>query len=62
VYVLENVRGIDVNKKLGVLSPHRKEVEIAVPGGIDKKDIVGATPVNDDGSYVGYSIPNFDRW
>ncbi|MBC3365929.1 RHS repeat-associated core domain-containing protein, partial [Pseudomonas sp. SWRI154] len=61
VYILKNVPGIDVNKKLGLLSPHRKEVEIAVPGGVDKKDIVGATPVNSDGSFVGYSIPNFDR-
>ncbi|WP_241494998.1 enterotoxin A family protein, partial [Pseudomonas mediterranea] len=61
VYVLKNVVGIDVNKKLGLLSPHRKEVEIAVPGGVDKRDIVGATPVHADGSYVGYSIPNFDR-
>jgi hypothetical protein len=61
VYVLKNVPGIDVNKKLGLLSPHRKELEIAVPGGVDKKDIVGATPVNADGSFVGYSIPNFDR-
>ena len=61
VYVLKNVPGIDVNKKLGLMSPHRREVEIAVPGGIDRKDIVGATPVNEDGTYVGYSIPNFDR-
>ncbi|MEX0163339.1 type IV secretion protein Rhs, partial [Pseudomonas brassicacearum] len=61
VYVLKNVPGIDVNKKLGLMSPHKKEVEIAVPGGVDRKDIVGATPVNEDGSYVGYSIPNFDR-
>ncbi|WP_053214659.1 RHS repeat-associated core domain-containing protein [Pseudomonas sp. Q12-87] len=61
VYVLKNVPGIDVNKKLGLMSPHRREVEIAVPGGIDRKDIVGATPVNEDGTYAGYSIPNFDR-
>lgn len=59
--MLKNVPGIDVNKKLGLLSPDRKEMEIAVPGGVDKKDIVGATPVDADGAYVGYSIPNFDR-
>ncbi|MDR8364395.1 RHS repeat-associated core domain-containing protein [Pseudomonas sp. JL3] len=58
VYVIRNIRGIDVNKKLGMMSPHRGEVEIAFPGGIDTRDIIGVTPVNADGSYVGYSTPN----
>ncbi|KPG98685.1 type IV secretion protein Rhs [Pseudomonas sp. RIT-PI-q] len=58
VYVIKNIRGIDVNKRLGVLSPHRNEVEIALPGGVDSRDILGVTPVNADGSYVGYSTPN----
>jgi RHS repeat-associated protein len=58
VYVIKNIRGIDVNKRLGMLSPHRKEVEIALPGGVDSRDILGVTPVNADGSYVGYSTPN----
>ncbi|WP_212626924.1 RHS repeat-associated core domain-containing protein [Pseudomonas sp. PP3] len=63
VYVIKNIRGIDVNKKLGLLSPHRKEVEIAMPGGIDSKDILGVTPVHADGSYQGYSIPNpYRKW
>jgi len=43
------------------VSPHRKEVEIEVLGGVDGKDIVGATPANEDGTYVRYWIPNFDR-
>ncbi|WP_030127948.1 RHS repeat-associated core domain-containing protein [Pseudomonas sp. QTF5] len=58
IYALKNIRGIDVNKELGMMSPHRREVEIAFPGGIKNHDIVGATPVYDDGSYKGYSIPN----
>nr|WP_244220802.1 RHS repeat-associated core domain-containing protein [Pseudomonas kribbensis] len=58
IYILKNIRGIDVNKELGAMSPHRREKEIAVPGGINNRDIVGATPVNEDGTYVGYSIPN----
>lgn len=61
IYVIKNIRGIDVNKKLGMMSPHRGEVEIAFPGGIDTRDIIGVTPVNADGSYVGYSTPNPNR-
>ncbi|MNL22964.1 hypothetical protein D3C87_1443280 [compost metagenome] len=61
VYAIKNIRGIDVNKKLGVLSPHRREVEIAMPGGVESKDILGVTPVRADGSYEGYSIPNPHR-
>jgi RHS repeat-associated protein len=61
VYVIKNIRGIDVNKRLGMISPHRREVEIAFPGGIDSRDILGVTPVNADGSYVGYSTPNPHR-
>ncbi|WP_409319433.1 RHS repeat-associated core domain-containing protein, partial [Pseudomonas sp. KCJK9016] len=58
VYILKNIRGIDVNKELGAMSPHRREAEIAVPGGINNRDIVGVTPVTEDGLYKGYSIPN----
>ncbi|MGF6109553.1 RHS repeat-associated core domain-containing protein [Pseudomonas frederiksbergensis] len=58
IYVLKNIDGVDVNKELGAMSPHRRETEIAFPGGIKNQDIVGATPVYDDGSYKGYSIPN----
>jgi len=58
IYILKNIRGLNVNKELGAMSPHRREVEIAVPGGINNTDIVGATPVTEDGEYIGYSIPN----
>ncbi|MBC3208614.1 RHS domain-containing protein, partial [Pseudomonas sp. SWRI111] len=58
IYVLKNIRGINVNKELGAMSPHRREVEIAFPGGINNRDIVGATPVTENGEYIGYSIPN----
>ncbi|KPG96880.1 RHS repeat-associated core domain-containing protein [Pseudomonas sp. RIT-PI-r] len=58
IYILKNIRGLNVNKELGAMSPHRREVEIAVPGGINNRDIVGATPVTEDGEYIGYSIPN----
>jgi hypothetical protein len=58
IYILKNIRGINVNKELGAMSPHRREVEIAVPGGINNKDIVGVTPVTENGEYIGYSIPN----
>jgi RHS repeat-associated protein len=58
VYVLKNVRGLDVNKELGMMSPHRRETEIAIPGGVNNQDIVGVTPVHADGSYKGYSVPN----
>jgi RHS repeat-associated protein len=61
VYVIKNIRGIDVNKRLGMISPHRREVEIALPGGVDSRDILGVTPVNADGSYKGYSTPNPHR-
>jgi hypothetical protein len=61
VYVIKNIRGINVNKKLGLLSPHKGEAEIAMPGGIDTKDILGVIPVRADGSYEGYSIPNPNR-
>ncbi|SFM26063.1 RHS repeat-associated core domain-containing protein, partial [Pseudomonas sp. ok602] len=58
IYVMRKVPGIYVNKKLGLLSPHRREIEVAVPGGVSPKDILGATPINADGSHVGYSVLN----
>ena len=39
-------------------SPFPEEKEIAIPGGINAHNILGATPVNADGSYVGYTILN----
>ncbi|WP_392886756.1 RHS repeat-associated core domain-containing protein [Pseudomonas migulae] len=61
VYVIKNIKGIDVNKKLGSRSPHKGEAEIAMPGGVDSKYILGVTPVHADGTYKGYSIPNPHR-
>jgi hypothetical protein len=58
VYAQKTISGVDVNKELGAMSPHRREIEIAFPGGIKNDDIVGAIPVTADGDYKGYSIPN----
>ncbi|MGJ0126507.1 hypothetical protein [Pantoea sp. RHCKP32] len=32
---------------------------MAVPGAISNKDILGVTPVNEDGSFVGFTFINF---
>ncbi|MBC3272681.1 type IV secretion protein Rhs, partial [Pseudomonas sp. SWRI81] len=61
LYTLRKILGIDVNKELGNLAPFADETEIAIPGSIHTGDIIGATPLNKDGSYVGYSIPNPNR-
>lgn len=58
LYTLRRVEGRDVNRELGSSVPFPDEKEIAIPGGIKSKDILGVTPLNADGSYVGYSIPN----
>lgn len=59
VYVIRKPKsGIDVNLSLGAASPNPRELEIAVPWKIEPSDIRGVTPVNADGSYVGYSILN----
>nr|WP_242281390.1 enterotoxin A family protein [Pantoea deleyi] len=50
---------IDVNKTLGKNTPFPDELEMAVPGTISNKDILGVTPVNEDGSFVGFSFINF---
>ncbi len=58
LYVLRKVPGRDVNKELGSKVPFPEEKEIAIPNQINTEDILGVTPLNADGSYVGYSIPN----
>jgi hypothetical protein len=58
IYSVRSSNGIDVNKTLGSKSPFPEEKEIAIPGGIESKNILGATPVNPDGSYVGYTVLN----
>jgi RHS repeat-associated protein len=61
LYALKRIPGRDVNKELGKLAPFDAEAEIAIQSKIDSKDILGATPMKRDGSYVGYSIPNPNR-
>ncbi|NWA84474.1 RHS repeat-associated core domain-containing protein [Pseudomonas sp. D2002] len=56
LYTLRKIPGRDVNKELGVRSKHKNELEIAIPERIDTKDILGASPVNEDGTYKGYTI------
>lgn len=58
LYTIRKVDGHDVNKELGKAVPFPEEKEIAIPGGVDREDILGVTPLNADGSYVGYSTPN----
>lgn len=50
---------VDVNATLGNLSPHARELEIAIPRRIDPSDILGVTPLNADGSDVGFTILNW---
>lgn len=47
-----------MNNELGSKVPFPEEKEIAISNQIRKEDILGVTPVNADGSYVGHSIPN----
>ncbi|WP_124380111.1 scabin-related ADP-ribosyltransferase [Pseudomonas synxantha] len=61
LYTLRKIPGIDVNKELGMRSKHKNELEIAIPGRIDTKDILGASPVNEDGTFKGYTILNPNR-
>ena len=61
LYTLKKIPGRDVNKELGILSDYKKEREIAIPNRIDTKDILGATPVHDDGTHKGYSLINPNR-
>jgi hypothetical protein len=51
-------RSIDVNEYLGWESPHYDEFEIVIPYRVLPSDVRGVTPLNSDGSYVGYSILN----
>ncbi|CRM90718.1 Cell wall-associated polypeptide CWBP200 [Pseudomonas sp. 22 E 5] len=61
LYTLKRIPGRDVNKELGTRSKHKNETEIAIPGRIDSKDILGASPVNEDGTFKGYTILNPNR-
>ncbi|WP_274597739.1 RHS repeat-associated core domain-containing protein, partial [Erwinia amylovora] len=60
VYAIrQQPNAIDVNKTLGKNTPFPDEIEMAVPGSISNKDVLGVTPVNGDGSFVGFSFINF---
>ncbi|WP_207303114.1 RHS repeat-associated core domain-containing protein, partial [Pseudomonas antarctica] len=61
LYILKKIPGRDINKELGNRSDYKKEREIAIPGRIDTNDILGATPLNDDGTHKGYSLINQNR-
>jgi RHS repeat-associated protein len=61
LYTLRKIPGRDVNKELGKRSDYKVEHEIAIPNRIDTKDILGATPLNDDGTHNGYSLINPNR-
>ncbi|WP_173883071.1 MULTISPECIES: RHS repeat-associated core domain-containing protein, partial [unclassified Pseudomonas] len=61
LYTLKKIPGRDVNKELGDRSKYKYELEIAIPKRIDTKDILGASPVNDDGTYKGYTLLNPNR-
>lgn len=58
VYAVRAPNGIDVNKVLGKESPFPEEKEITIPYVVKLTQILGATPVKSDGSYIGYSILN----
>jgi hypothetical protein len=61
LYTLKSIEGHDINMELGKQTPYPKEQEFAIHHKISTTDILGATPVKSDGSYVGYSIPNPNR-
>ncbi|WP_448111833.1 scabin-related ADP-ribosyltransferase [Pseudomonas lini] len=62
LYTLKKINGHDINKELHSDDiPYSYEFEIAIPDKIKSEDIIGATPLKKDGSYVGYSIPNPQR-
>jgi hypothetical protein len=49
---------LDVNQILGIRSPYVDEMEIAIPVSVPPRDIRAVTPLNRDGTYLGYSILN----
>ena len=61
LYTLRLMSGRDVNRELGGKVPFPEEMEIAIPGNIRKEDVLGVTPLNADGTHMGYSIPNLAR-
>ncbi|UUE59858.1 enterotoxin A family protein [Pectobacterium aroidearum] len=58
IYAVKSNNGIDVNSVLGRNSPAGHELEVAIPGGVRPGNVLGATPVNADGTLGNYSILN----
>ncbi|WP_208605828.1 scabin-related ADP-ribosyltransferase, partial [Rodentibacter genomosp. 1] len=58
VYAIKPNGGIDVNRTLGSTSPYPSEQEIAIPYGINPKNILGVTPVDKNGKLGNHSILN----
>jgi complete genome; segment 11/17 len=56
----KGLHGIDINSSLGSASKYPHEAEIAVVSKIPSRNIIGARPINADGS-IGkfYSNPNY---
>nr|WP_240043612.1 hypothetical protein [Pseudomonas rhizoryzae] len=61
LYTIRKIEGKDINRELEGLVPFPEEQEIAIKGGVKKHEILGATPLNKDGSPVGYSVLNPNR-
>nr|WP_277355981.1 RHS repeat-associated core domain-containing protein [Marinobacter daepoensis] len=58
IFAVRSDNGIDVNERLGKQSPFPEEEEVAIPFGVKPPEVLGYTPVNKDGSYVGYTVIN----
>ena len=60
VFAIRRSRGLDVNARLGEISPSRREREVAVPILVPASDILGFTPLRSDGSFGNASIINLN--
>jgi len=58
VFVVRPRNGVDVNQSLGPRSPFPDELEVAIPNGVDPRDIRAVT-LNDQG--ISILNPNFQR-
>ena len=60
VFAIRRSRGLDVNTRLGEISPSRREREVAVPILVPASDILGFMPLRSDGSFGNASIINLN--
>lgn len=59
VYTIRGqAQGLDVNAILGPKTPFPNELEIAVPGGVNPLDILGARQVGPNGKFFGPFVKN----